>query len=265
MTGRVPQIIDARGLRTATSPRDPSLPPHEDLAPDEPAAELLTNEPVATSNHAPTSYGTRRRRNNKPIAAMPNVDAATRKETRTLDVYHVIDVSPSNAWNDPENARFHDFAFLARKWAATVIPDDRFIQVLFDSQAVAYPAVAPREVPRDGWSHRPTPTRGGTCFLPPAQAVADCAARFPGHAALAIWYSDGMPSSVNDIAHANAVLKAAGISAVLIPYGFEFPWISAHWEHTAFRIAAHVDDRRRAIAQTVALAIVEAAGFKRLA
>jgi hypothetical protein len=95
--------------------------------------------------------------------------------------------------------------------------------------------------------------------------VAEHAAHFPDHAALAVWYSDGMPSSVNDIAQANAVLTAAGISAVLIPYGFEFPWISAHWEHTAFRIAAHVDDRRRAIAQTVALAIVEAVGFDRIA
>ncbi|MGO9955026.1 MAG: hypothetical protein ACLP50_03465, partial [Solirubrobacteraceae bacterium] len=199
-----------------------------------------------------------------PSAAMPVVVEGTRKEERDLDVYTVVDVSPSNAWNDPKNARFLDFAFFARKWAAEVIPHDRLIQVLFDSQAVAYPAVLPREVPRNGWSDRPTPTRGGTCFLPPALAVAERAARFPDHAAFSIWYSDGMPSNVNDIAQANAVLEAAGISAVLIPYGFEFPWISAHWEHTAFRIAAHVNDRRRAIAQTTALAIVEATGFKRV-
>jgi len=200
---------------------------------------------------------------NGPVAAMPRVVPGTRREERGLDVYNIIDVSPSNMWNDPHGARFYDFAFVARKWASRVIPDDRFFQVLFDSQAVIYPPVLPGDVPADGWRGRPTPTAGGTCFLPPAQAVAASVAQFPDRAALGIMYTDGMPSDVNDIAAANAVLKRAGVTTVLIPYGSEFPWIAPTWEHTAFRIAKHVNDRRRAIAQTVALAIVEATGMQR--
>jgi hypothetical protein len=195
-------------------------------------------------------------------AAMPRVTAGTRRERRPIDIYHIIDVSPSNAWNDPFDARFYDFAFVA-KWASRNIPDDRFIQILFDSQAMIYPPVAPKDVPPDGWRGRPTPTRGGTCFLPPAQLAAAAAAQNPGRAAVGVMYTDGMPSNVNDIAAANAVLEKAGLTTVLIPYGSEFPWIAPSWEHTAFRIAKHVNDRRHAIAQTVALAIVEAAGMQR--
>jgi hypothetical protein len=199
----------------------------------------------------------------RPVAAMPRVAPGTRRERRGLDVYNIVDVSPSNAWNDPHDARFYDFAFVARTWASRVIPNDRFFQVLFDSQAVIYPPVVPADVPEDGWRHRPTPTVGGTCFLPPAQSVAASVAQFPDRAALGIMYTDGMPSDVNDIAAANSVLERAGVTTVLIPYGFEFPWIAPTWEHTAFRIAKHVNDRRRAIAQTVALAIVEATGMQR--
>lgn len=224
----------------------------------------LTPRLLADEHHGGLSvHGVIPRERDRPVAALPRVVPGTRREERGLDVYHIIDVSPSNAWNDPHDARFHDFAFVARKWASRVIPHDRFFQVLFDSQAVIYPPVVPADVPEDGWRGRPTPTAGGTCFLPPAQCVAASAAAFPDRAALGIMYTDGMPSDVNDIAAANTALQRAGVTTVLIPYGSEFPWIAPTWEHTAFRIARHVNDRRRAIAQTVALAIVEATGMQR--
>jgi hypothetical protein len=259
MNGPRSTIVDARGAARSSGdglllPELPGLPPLE------PIPELLVSAHAAPSPHTlATRWG---RRPRGLVSGMPVVADGTRAETRPIDTYHVIDVSPSNAWTDSEDARFFDFAFVAREWAANVVPDDRFIQVLFDSAACIYPPCVPREVPKDGWRHRPTPSSGGTCFVPPVQAVIKHAARFPDHAHLLLMYSDGMG---DDVAEAHTLLVASGIPAVLIPYGPDFPWLSAGWAHTAFRIAAHVDDRRHAIAQTVALAIVEATGHQRTA
>jgi hypothetical protein len=253
MTARRPAVVDARGPTRFPMPGSPDLPPNE------PVPQVLGDAYAFAQREAP-SRGHRRSRG--PIAAMPIPAQGTRTETRPLDVYHVVDVSPSNAWTDPENARFLDFAYLSRKWAAKYIPDDCFIQVLFDSVAAIYPPCSPREVARDGWRNRPTPSNGGTCFAPPMRTVVQHAAQFSDRAKLVVMYSDGMG---DDVAEANALLVASGIQAVLIPYGQDFPWISAGWQHTSFRISAHVDDRRRAIAQTVALAILQATGHRRTA
>lgn len=256
-------VVDARGVGRLGIRELPGLPPVQGVPDHELIPQLLVNEPVMETSAA---HGVTRSWRAWPIAALPAVVAGTRTEARTLDVYPVIDKSPSNQWTDPDDARHLDLAYLARKWASQVIPDDNLIPVVFDRSAVVYPACRPRQVPRDGWRSLPVPNPvlGGTCFLPPALAVVQHATRFPNHAALVIYLSDGMPSNQNDIAQASAVLTAARIPAVLIPYGCDFPWISAHWEHSAFRIAAHVQDRRRAIAQTVALAVLDATGHRRL-
>jgi hypothetical protein len=256
-------VVDARGNERVEIREAPGLPPVPGLPDREPIPRLLASEPAAPLLVRRPS---KRSRRSWPVATLPAVAEGSRTETRTLDIYAVIDKSPSNAWTDPDDARHQDLAYLARKWASQVIPIDNFIPVVFDRTAVVYAGCRPRQVPRDGWRNlpAPNPVLGGTCFLPPADAVVQHAARLPAHAALAIFLSDGMPSNENDIAQASAALTAADIPAVLIPYGCEFPWISAHWEHSAFRIAAHVQDRRRAIAQTVALAIIGVTGHRRV-
>lgn len=256
MSERRRMTVDGRGEGLLVADGLPGFPALPGLPPIEPTPELLTDAFTASGIQA--GPGGHRRRG--PIAAMPVVAEGTRTEGRTINIYNVIDVSPSNGWTDPEDARFLDFAFMARDWAASVIPTDAMIQVLFDSLATVYPACLPHEVPEDGFRHRPTPSLGGTCFVPPVQAVVCDAQRYPDRASLLVMYSDGMGG---DVAEANALLTASGIPAVLIPYGPDFPWISAQWEHTAFQIAAHVDDRRHAIAQTVALAVLSVTGHRR--
>lgn len=239
-------IIDARGR---------TLPP---LPGAWPLPRLLTDAapaPTAPRRGAgPWGRG--------PTAAMPVVAPGTRTESRTIHVYNAVDVSASNDTTDPYGARFRDLAFVAREWAAAVVPDDVFIPVLFDDRAAVYQGRRPADVPKRAWRNTPGPGHGGTAFVPPVHAVIDDARRSPDCAHLLIMYSDGLGS---DIADAHRLLLAASIPAVLIPYGPDFPWIAAQWEHTAFRIAAHVDDRRRAIAQTVALAILTATGHRRTA
>ena len=80
MSGRLPQIVDARGHHPAAAGADPSLPPdgglppREDLPPREVPPQLLTNEPVlAIPDPNPPAHGLHRRRNNTPIAAMPTI------------------------------------------------------------------------------------------------------------------------------------------------------------------------------------------------
>lgn len=250
-------VVDTRGRSRLEVPLLPDLPDRE------PLPGVLADFPATAL--PPQARPSVRSLRHLPVAAMPRVVPGSRTEQRQVDVYIVIDMSPSNQWTDPQGARHHDLAYLAREWARQVIPDDLITPVLFDRTADMYPACRPADVPRDGWGALPAPNPllGGTCFLPPAQAVTRDARMHPRRAAVAIYCTDGIPSDVNDIAQASAVLTAAGITAVLIPYGPDFPWISAHWEHSAFRIAAHVGDRRRAIAQTVALAILSITGHRR--
>lgn len=258
------QVDTRRTERRAVRERG-NLPPRQALPDVEPIPRLLISDTAAPESSGGGAPLVRSRRW-WPVAELPIVAAGSRTELRTLNVYSVIDLSPSNGWTDPEGARYDDLAYTGRRWASEVIPDDTIIPVVFDRSAVVYPECRPRQVPGDGWRSlpAPNPALGGTCFLPPARAIVQHAARFPDHAALAIYLTDGMPSNENDIAQASAVLTAAGIPAVLVPYGHDFPWISAHWEHSAFRIAAHVQDRRRAIAQTVALAILDSTGHRRV-
>ncbi len=265
MSVSTPIEVDARRAERRAVREPTGLPPEQAMPGAEPIPRVLVGDTAAAESSGSGAPQVRSWRC-WPVAEMPIVAAGSRTESRTLDVYAVIDLSPSNRWTDPEGARYDDLAYIGRRWASDVIPNDNFIPVVFDRSAVVYSGCRARQVPGDGWRSlpAPNPTLGGTCFLPPAWAVAQHAARFPDHATLAIYLTDGMPSNENDIAQASAVLTAAGIPAVLTPYGHEFPWISAHWEHSAFRIAAHVQDRRRAIAQTVALAILDSTGHRRL-
>lgn len=253
MSARAAAIVDGRGASVGGTPTLPGLPPVE------PTPTLLVDERLMPSTDPVANRGGSRR----PVAAMPIVDPDSRTETRPIIVYVEIDVSGSNGTTDPQDARFQDHAFFAREWAAEVLPDVLFVLVLFDDEATVYPPCLPHEIPEDGGRSLPNPGVGGTRYAPAARAVVDHASRYPDHAKVAIKYSDGMGG---DVAEANRLLSQGGITCVLVPYGPDFPWVSAQWgwNNTAFRIAAHVDDRPHAIAQTSALVLVEIAGMQRV-
>jgi hypothetical protein len=246
--------IDTRHPWTAALPRREGLPPREQIP------EILRDTPPAVTAGI---GGARSSLRALPPAGMPAVVDGTRTEARQLAVYCAIDMSGSNETTDPRGARHQDVAFMARDWAARVIPDDVIVPVLFSDAARVHANTAPDRIPKDGYLRAPVPGRGGTRFQPAVQAIVSDAALHPDRAALVVLLSDGIPNDDLDIARASALLEESGVPAVLIPYGDEFPWLSAKWERTAFQVAKHVSDRRLAIAQTIALAVVAATGHRR--
>jgi hypothetical protein len=198
----------------------------------------------------------------RTIAGMPVVDPDTRTTIRPIVLYVVIDVSASNQTTDPADARFQDVAFLCHEFLPEVLPDDQVVLVLFDTAAQLYPPCRPAAVPADGGRSLPIPGNGGTAFVPPITAVVRHAGDHPDRAHIVVLITDGMG---DDVFEANALLVDAGIPAVLIPYGPDFPFVSAQygWELSEFTIAKHVNDVPLTIAQTCAIAVTQFAGMRR--
>lgn len=193
----------------------------------------------------------------KPTAIIR--DAVPDSRTVEADVTLAIgtDHSGSTGWTDPDNARTHDL-IESLKWAERNLrPTDRIVLISFTEEAVAIGPLSPEEALRAARSGRPgVPGRGGTAYLPivtEALAVINDVT-----VADLVVVTDGMSSDVGAFASAAG---AAGLRTTLVPFGQDWPFVKANWEHRSqIRLAAHVSDQPLAIARAITQATFELTG-----
>lgn len=131
---------------------------------------------------------------------------------------------------------------------------DRFVLVSFTDDAAASDSMAAGEAKDAAQAGEPAPAgSGGTAYLPVAEsALARMVDERPAHLIL---ITDGMAP---DIAGFAAAVGGAGLPTTLVPFGEDWPFVKAQWEHAErIRLAAHVSDQPLGIARALAHAMLE--------
>ena len=193
----------------------------------------------------------------KAVAVVPDAMPGSRAVEAATTTVVAIDHSGSVGWTDPHDARIHDARF-SMAWAErNMRDDDRFVLVGFTDDASTTAPLTATEARQAIESGEPGAAgRGGTAFVP----VADAARRLigdPEHCHLVL-VTDGMSG---DVAAFAAFVAQARLRTTLVPFGSDWPFVKANWEHADhMRLAAHVSDQPLAIARALAHTMLELTG-----
>lgn len=192
-------------------------------------------------------------------AVLPHLAPGTRSELRTLHVHIWVDESGSTAWTDPDMARRHDVGEVFIPWMAEEMPVDLVTIGSFDDAAAVTMNGPVADIAEAGCVGAFTRIGfGGTLFVPAVMESIAIARTEESIVHVFVMVTDGWGP---DVEQADALLGANGITGVVVPFGPEFPFISAGWERAHnFAIAAHVQQVPNGIASTVARVATKATG-----